>query len=139
MTIIPAKSSTFCPEEIRAANRKRELQAIWNSKEWEERKLVFLHGKSCQWCGSTTDLVPHHPDESLYKSREKYFDLSRCIVLCKRCHFALHHGRILCPNCHERYMPVGRDCCWNCLPDDERERIEIKKVMFKKRQRELRK
>ena len=33
----------------------------WRSKEWKKRRASLIQGKTCEWCGSTEDLSPHHP------------------------------------------------------------------------------
>lgn len=55
------------PEKVRAHNEARDLSV----------------GSSCEKCGSTENLLRHHPDYS----RPKYV-----ITLCRSCHFELHRG-----------------------------------------------
>jgi ribosomal protein L37AE/L43A len=32
----------------------------WETKEWKDRRLEFLKGKQCQWCGTVDHLVMHN-------------------------------------------------------------------------------
>ena len=64
------------------------------------------------------------------------------MVLCRRCHSALHKGLKLCPVCKKKYAPNEADCCFSCYCDafpEVKERVELAKVQRKKKQRELRK
>lgn len=128
---------TISPEEIRANNRKKKNKEIWKSKEWKRLRDEFVRGKCCAICGSTTRLTPHHPREESYRSREKYLDLSSCIVLCSGCHTKIHKGYHLCPICKKNLTKYEQ--CWNCIPDEVKEKFGVKKVLKRKLQRELRK
>jgi hypothetical protein len=128
-------------EEIRTKNRRKELSRIYRSKEWKDAVKSFITGKRCEWCGTTENLLAHHPDTDCYRSEGLYIDLilSRCVVLCRRCHFHLHHGRVLCTKCKEHYHGLEYDQCWHCLSPDIKEKQEVRKIMYKKRQKEYRK
>lgn len=127
---------TISPEEIRANNRKRKNKEIWGSDEWKKLRDEFVFGKRCVICGSTTNLVPHHPREESYRSVKKYLDLSSCIVLCNRCHVKIHKGYKLCPICKKNLTKYEQ--CWDCTPDETKENYEIKKIIRRKRLKELR-
>jgi len=47
---------------------------------------ISLKGKSCQQCGTVTNLHRHHPD---------YSKPLEVVILCVKCHNRLHHGGIL--------------------------------------------
>jgi uncharacterized Zn finger protein (UPF0148 family) len=68
--------------------------------------------------------------------------LSACMVLCNRCHYALHKGLILCPTCGIRYTLVGSDSCRTCFdathPEIVAER-ERRKYEREQKKRELKK
>jgi hypothetical protein len=60
----------------------------------------------------------------------EYEDLTQdTVVLCKRCHFALHQGMDLCPLCKKKYKPVYRRSCFDCLPDKQKANVEAYKKM----------
>jgi len=48
-----------------------------------------------------------------------YMSLEDCIVLCKKCHFAIHKGLVLCKDCGKKYHPQQYSTCWDCIPDSE--------------------
>lgn len=91
------------PQEIRARNHKRNLNRVWSGKVWRAKRLAFIdsRGSRCEWCGSTEGLTVHHPMRNSYGS-SAYMDfyLSGCILLCQRCHSALHAGRVICDRDH---------------------------------------
>ena len=56
----------FCPKcqthnDLYYTQRGYEMTDTWQSKEWKSKAAEFIKGKSCEWCGSTENLVPHHP------------------------------------------------------------------------------
>lgn len=53
----------------------------------------------------------------------EYTDLEQeTVILCNRCHLALHKGMRLCPVCKQRYTRYGS--CYTCLPEAEKARIQ---------------
>ncbi len=55
----------------------------------------------------------------------EYTDLTKdTIILCKRCHFALHHGMDLCPVCHKKYKRRDYASCYECLPSSTKQQIQ---------------
>jgi len=127
------------PDNIRIINRKKKLSKIWTTKEWKEKKTEFIKGKVCSWCGTTEKLLPHHPYmNSLKDGTYMDFYLSGCIVLCTRCHFALHHGKKLCPKCKEHYCSFDAEMCYPCYTKEHPE-IELVKQKKKEEMKALRK
>lgn len=103
---------------------------------WFERK------KPCEWCGTKISTLPHHPYIESY-SDGTYTDLylSGCMVLCIRCHYAVHHGLLLCKRCGSRYHGVGADMCKSCWLELHPEMVEArwkKKEDMKALQKKLR-
>ena len=130
------------PDNLRIKNRRKRLANIWKSEEWKRRKQEFIKDKRCAWCGATEKLLPHHPYINSLKDGT-YLDLylSGCIVLCTSCHYALHHGRKLCPICKERYAPFDADMCYTCYQSahpEIKENIERRKRERQDIQRKLR-
>ena len=118
------------PEAIRAKNRRKKLKKTWETDDWKTAKEEFVRGRVCDWCGSEESLVPHHPRIEAYRDLKSYLDfqMAGCLVLCQRCHWAVHHARKICPLCRRAYLPNQYDCCWDCLPADTREQIELAKA-----------
>lgn len=145
MTAIPAlyfSSFMISQPEIQTKSRRKKLAKTWSSKEWKDRKAEFIKGKVCSWCGATEKLLPHHPYiNSMKDGTYLDFYLSGCIVLCTRCHFALHKGKKLCPKCKEHYCNHDTEMCYGCFLEQNpgiKEKIELKKVLIRKKQKELR-
>jgi len=111
------------------SNRRKNLKKTYASKEWKKNVKEFVKGKTCEWCGTTEKLLAHHPFLTSYKDGT-YGDLylSGCIVLCTRCHFALHKGLVLCKRCGKHYHLIGADCCRSCFMELHPEMVEAKKV-----------
>lgn len=137
------------PEEIRKTNRRKKLLKVWSDKTWKAARAEFIlaKGGKCEWCGSTKRLTPHHPYRNTY-SDQVYKDLflSQCILLCSRCHSALHRGMVPCEREHDdgevhyrwHDAPVCSACYLKEYPE-VKEAAERTKVLRRKRQRELRK
>lgn len=114
------------PANIRIENRQAKNRRIWSSKKWKDAREKFLRVcPLCAWCGEPSELA-HHPTDEYY-GKDEYIDLhlSRCTALCKRCHFALHKGLILCPKCKENYCVPINGVCLDC--DEERKAAKEKK------------
>lgn len=73
-------------EKILARGRKynKEHRFECNSRLKARRKVTL--GKKCKLCGSTENLVRHHPDYN------KPFVI---VTLCKSCHFNVHLGKVI--------------------------------------------
>jgi len=94
--------------------------STWQSPEWKLRAAEFVKDKTCVWCGSTENLVPHHPHKKQGYTHDEYMSLEGCIVLCKKCNFMEDKGYKLCPVCKKKYYKPkrGRDkMCWNCFSE----------------------
>jgi hypothetical protein len=94
------------------------MSSTWQTKEWKEKAAEFVKDKTCAWCGTTENLVPHHPKKKGGYSREEYLSLEGCIPLCKQCNFMEDKGYKLCPKCKKKYYKPkrGREpLCWNCF------------------------
>jgi len=104
------------PQERATSTRRKKLQKVYASKEWKKGAKEFVSGRKCEWCGAEEKLLPHHPYLESYKDGS-YLDLflSGCIVLCNRCHFALHKGLVLCRKCKQHYHLSGAECCRSCF------------------------
>ncbi len=108
-------TQTSCPEARRTSNRRKKLRRTRETPAWKEAKKAFIAGKTCEWCGTSEYLLVHHPYSSSYaEGLYLQFDVAQCMVLCRRCHAALHHGLKLCPVCKENYAPNERETCWSC-------------------------
>lgn len=57
--------------------------------------------------------------------------------MCTSCHYALHKGFQLCPVCNKKFTKY--EVCYDCLPDAEKEKHEVNKIMRRKLLRQLRK
>ena len=124
-----------CPEEIRAANRRKKNKKVWESDEWNDAVAEWLPGKTCIWCGLPAQ-VAHHPTDENYGKRQ-YFDLSTCWAMCNECHKRCHRGLVLCPECKERYTKYER--CYACLSQERKDEIERDKIRKRKLRRMLNK
>lgn len=73
-------------------------------KAYAKRRVDYMKGKSCLYCGTTENLVLHHmllKDPILkngnhqiwtWKESRRIEELLKCIVLCASCHTGLHNG-----------------------------------------------
>ncbi len=91
--------------------RKNQYQREWQAR----RRAEFFAGKSCLWCGATSNLELHHQDPS-QKEDHRIFswskqrmkeEVAKCIILCRACH-QRHHAE------EQRGRPRVRD--WSGEP-----------------------
>lgn len=87
----------------------------WQLSKWRRARKEFLTGKSCEWCGSDKEMVIHHPQAKYSLTDEQYASFEGTIALCKRCHFSLHRGLVLCRVCQKNYHRTDRVKCWHCF------------------------
>jgi hypothetical protein len=126
-------------EEIRTQNRRKELSKWRQSREYREESDRLIKGKTCIWCGTSSNLLIHHTDDTQYTTKDSYIAaLKYGDVMCNRCHRAGHLGLVLCQTCREHYHRPQNECCSHCTDPGKKERQEVKKIMYKKRQKEYR-
>lgn len=141
-------SSVVAPEEIRTNTRRKNLTKTWSGKEWKAKRLEFIEsrGGKCEWCSSTEGLTVHHPMRNSYGSTA-YLDffLSGCILLCRKCHAALHAGKVLCEREHAdgevHYRWHDADMCGYCfllLHPELKEQKKADKNRTKRKNRQIR-
>lgn len=129
-------STTICPEEIRAANHRADLEDIWASPEWITAVEAYLIEHPLCGCGKPAKTV-HHIEQEDYKDKKRYVDFTRAKVvpICNRCHQELRKGRRICPKCKKHYIPIMDYCCKYCLPPAERLKQRAEQSAAKKSQK----
>lgn len=130
---------TISPEEIRANNRKKKNKEIWKSKEWKAavKKFKQLY-PFCKYCGNPTS-TGHHISLDDYGSSVEYYIkmlFEKGEPVCNSCHRKIHKGYHLCPICKKNLTKYEQ--CWDCIPDEVKEKFEVKKILRNKLRRELR-
>ena len=83
--------------KTKRAEYQRDYQREWI----RARRHKYLGGRSCEHCGSDYRLNIHHinPDEKVghaiwsWKESRIEAELTKCIVLCEKCHQKLHNPR----------------------------------------------
>jgi hypothetical protein len=101
---------------------------------WRKRRAKFLEGKRCEWCGSDENLVIHHPQPSNSLTNSQYESFEGTMVLCKKCHFQLHRGLVICRVCKKRYHKPRYDSCWECFTKTPRgKEVEFERQLLEYR------
>ena len=61
-------------------------------------------------------------DQQGAPEKEDYLDFSQgTAVLCRRCHYGIHHGLNLCPKCKKRLKRIQYPTCWDCKPEKKQQ------------------
>lgn len=92
-------------EITRRERRRKERQAVYNTKEWRAlRQVVLMEHPLCEDClkeGKTTLSAEVHHKKSFMKfeandpRRMQYaYDKDNCVALCKQCHIYRHHPEL---------------------------------------------
>ena len=125
--------SAVCPNEIRRDNRRARFQKFRRTKRYRNRVQELNQGKACVICGTTEKLTRHHIRESDYESLEIYFQaLDWAVPMCTRHHLSWHKGKTkTCPICGRELISPEYECCWNCLPEEEKEKKKNSKEFWK--------
>ena len=126
------------------SNRRKNLQKIWSSKEWKEKKAIFLKANPLCMMHRILGIavpasLPHHPYIESYKGHYTDLELSGCVPYCNKCHFAVHHGLTLCMKCKEHYHRWDAGMCRKCFDKLHPEIVEQKKVKAEEKKALLKK
>lgn len=81
-----------------------------------------------------TSFIRSHPefkDKAEELAKNEYYSFSNIETLCKRCHFAIEKGMILCYICKKKYHPKSFDSCYDCKQEHERRYEEFEKEIDK--------
>jgi len=101
-----------------------------NSKRWH---LMYDEAKE-----ANMNKIKSLIDELTEIENKKYMEFEDIQVLCKRCHLAHHKGMDLCPVCKKKYKKKQYKTCYDCIPEDaknrEHECFHCKKKPAKKRE-----
>lgn len=105
------------------AHRNARMRKAWLNR----RDEIITEESVCSVCGclsSTSPLQIHHTSKEAYKAENFHLyeilspELS-FVLICKKCHWADHHGLAICPNCKKNYRQKLYPVCWKCSGKEE--------------------
>lgn len=112
------------------------MSSVYQTKEWKEKAQAFVAEEKCVWCGTTENLVPHHPRRRGGYTREEYLNVEefcrtkdgKKFILCSTCNFMESKSYKLCPKCKKHYYKPkrGRTMCWGCFTTTDPVGIKMK-------------
>ena len=85
-----------------------------------KRREAFFFGKKCSLCGAVDLLQVHHTNRDQKKDhkvwswseKRRNAELSKCVILCKKCHTELHAKEMRIHGTRSRYQAGCRcDLC----------------------------
>lgn len=102
------------------------FRKIYSTKEWQEKRAVFIEGKSCEWNPNhkgplVIDHLAYEKEDGTKFTDEEYMDFEKLhregklLVLCRRCAYARRNNKVLCKVCKENYHGKKYDMCFKCL------------------------
>lgn len=92
-------------------------------KKW--KSIMNNTKRQKKYQGLTWEELKPIVDEKFAKWKKKYysiyenFDEAKLMVLCNRCHYALHKGKVLCKVCKKNYHGKRYDMCYECKMGDK--------------------
>lgn len=112
------------------AHRNARMRKPW----LDRRKEIITPESRCSMCGVLSSIAViqiHHISKEAYKEENYHLyeklDLSLPIILvCKKCHSALHKGMQLCKKCRVAYHYAQFPSCFKCSGKEE---TELSKIM----------
>jgi len=124
------KNRKACPKCGRRSFYKRiTIRPLYHcnkcGNEFDKAKTVYINAKWLSkngfrvFWGKYGSEIKRIALELSRKGHEYYMSLQDCMVLCKKCNFALHKGKVLCKVCKKRYHSKQYSTCWNCIPDSD--------------------
>ena len=106
------------------------IKKPWTRKVWiEKRNEVLNENSECLQCHTKEQLQIHHKDRKYCAEKyDEYASLAdiNYMILCKKCHFNLHKGYLLCLVCKIHYKKLEYDTCFHCLNPEDREKVSKK-------------
>lgn len=104
----------------------------------KQKNVTFTHSAITKSGGFSTsggyikalelyDFIRSHPEfkEKAHElAKVEYYEFSNIQTLCKRCHFAIEKGMILCYLCKKNYHPISFSSCYNCKEEHERNMLK---------------
>lgn len=100
------------------AHRNARMRKAWKSR----IKEIITEETECAHCrlkNPDAVLQIHHQSRDAYK-KENFHLYERLspelpfLVLCKKCHWAAHHGMTICKECGKNYHPEQYERCFKC-------------------------
>jgi hypothetical protein len=109
-----ASIAVTCPQEIRALNHKKVTRFYWQDPEYIRIANERIRGEKCHYCEKRKATLAHRDNPDSYKSREEYYNPDNMTPCCLTCHHQYRNGRVICPVCHQHYMPRDAEKCRWC-------------------------
>ena len=99
---------------------ENEIKPAWNSF-YVDKKYYSKFLKEF------SDEIDYLIEKNISEKDPDYKDFSKdCVVLCNRCHYAIHNNLHLCSECKKKYVKDNHSICFDCLPDEEKNIIKKK-------------
>jgi hypothetical protein len=114
MQAISPITTTSCPQEIRAANRKAEHEEWWNDPVYQAIAAKRIEGETCHYCGQRPATLAHHDEDWMYLTKEAYYDPHNMTPCCGPCHKHYRRGLVICPACRKHYIRRTSEKCQWC-------------------------
>lgn len=114
------RSQVWYNKHMNRQEYMKKYHREWYQKVVIPRKQMFFKNKKCQWCGSTENLEIHHVDPSQklghkiwsWRDEKREAELTKCIVLCRKCHQSHHKEEMIKHGSVSRYNSGCRcDAC----------------------------
>ena len=135
MSTTPA--SSLCVSQLRReVNTPRgKTTKPWQLADWKRKRKELLKDQ-CEICGSKDPpLALHHLTKRSRSPEEfaRYCSLAPedVITLCKKCHFMISKGFVLCQQCRKNWHAPRYPTCFDCLPSKRQQEIRERKRMVK--------
>jgi len=90
-----------------------ELEYRINKNQYYHDLQLHRSKNFFQWLKDTNREIEYQ--ETYDQAVENYLSMNGIIILCNRCHFAVHKGMNLCPICHQKYKKFQYATCFDCL------------------------
>lgn len=108
------------PEETRKAiyaEAYSEFRALFKQEQKESNREQFKleYRKYLEENGIKAKIKTE-----IEESTKRYVSLEGTVVICRRCHFAIHKGMDLCQVCKVKYKKKQYETCYNCSSQEKK-------------------
>jgi hypothetical protein len=106
--------SVTCPQQIAIENHQKVTSRYWADPVYKQIAADRIRGETCHFCETSRATMAHHDNAGSYRTQEEYYKPENMTPCCQRCHHEYRRGRVICPVCHQHYIPPGEEKCRWC-------------------------
>ena len=119
---------------IKGLCKEREISNVFPSSFYGNGGIQYREGKESKYLkvNILKEYLRKHPElkeKAKILAKEEYLSLSHTRTLCRRCHYAIERGLMLCMYCEKKFHNPRFDSCSDCKEEAQKEYEEFEEEM----------